>query len=155
MLSVIRWKGSPEPKSFTLFRQKLWILFTESGLFQANDLLIQSSLRVVGFSQMPFKSRPNCWRSHAPRIFFDDRTMILVVDAVAFRPNIAITEEGDVRGLKNLKRLDDPDLLTEFLKDPPDFAQFLQSHWMETYSSLFVFHLQPVNPAFPCSIIHV
>jgi hypothetical protein len=60
-----------------------------------------------------------------------------------------------VRGLKHLKRLGDHDLFTDFLKDPPAFAQFLQNHWKETCSSLFAFHIQPVNPAFPCSVIHV
>jgi hypothetical protein len=52
---------------------------------------------------------------------FDDQTIILAVDAVAFRPNVTITEEGKVRGLRNLKRLDDSDRFTEFLKDPLDF----------------------------------
>jgi hypothetical protein len=69
--------------------------------------------------------------------------------------NVTITEEGEVRGLKNLERLDGPDLFTEFVKDSTAFAQFLQNHWKETYSSLFVFHHQSVNPAFPYSFIHV
>jgi hypothetical protein len=92
------------------------------------------------------------WR---PANLFDDRTIILAVDVVAFRPNVTVTEEGEVRGLKNLKRLDESDLFTEFLKDPPDFAQFLQDHWTKTYSGLFAFYIRCVNSAFHCSIIHV
>jgi hypothetical protein len=46
----------------------------------------------------------------------------------ALRPNVTIAEEGEVHGLKNLKRLDGPDLFTEVMKDPLAFAQFLQSH---------------------------
>jgi hypothetical protein len=53
---------------------------------------------------------------------FSDRTIILAVDAVAFRLNVTITEQLEVCGLKNLKPLDDSDLFTEFLKDPLDFA---------------------------------
>jgi hypothetical protein len=95
------------------------------------------------------------WEKSRPANLFDHRIIILAVDAVALRSNITITEGGEVRGLKNLKRLDDPDLFTRFLKGPPAFAQFLQNHCKETYSSMFAFRIQPVNPAFSCSIIRV
>jgi hypothetical protein len=52
-----------------------------------------------------------------------------------------------------LKRLDDRDLFTEFLRDPQAFSQFLEKHWKDAYSNLFVFHIQPVHPASPCSVI--
>jgi hypothetical protein len=81
--------------------------------------------------------------------------MIHTVDVVAFWPKVTITEVGEVHGLTNLKRLDDPELFTEFLKDPRDFAQFFQNRQKETYSSVFAFHIQPVNPTFPCFVIHV
>jgi hypothetical protein len=32
---------------------------------------------------------------------------------------------------------------------------FLEEHWADAYSSLFVFQIQPTNPDLPCGIIHV
>jgi hypothetical protein len=81
---------------------------------------LQDSDRIGELISLLEKSRP--------ANLFNHRTIILAFDIVAFRPNVTITEEGEVRGLKNLKRLDDPDLFTEFLRHPPDFAQFLQNH---------------------------
>jgi hypothetical protein len=83
------------------------------------------------------------------------RTVILAVDAVAFRPLVTITEDGEVGGLKHLKHLDDPDLFTEFLRDPESFSHFLEAHWKDAYSDLFAFQMQPVDPALPCCVIHV
>jgi hypothetical protein len=81
--------------------------------------------------------------------------VILAVDAVAFRPLVTVTEDGEVHGLKNMTRLADTDMFTEFLRDPPAFAHFLETHWKQAYSNLFVFHLQPVDPALPCAVIHL
>jgi hypothetical protein len=36
-----------------------------------------------------------------------------------------------------------------------DSAEFLQSHWKNAYSALFVFHIQPLNPLLSCAIINV
>jgi hypothetical protein len=84
-----------------------------------------------------------------------ERTVVLAVDAVAFRPLVTVTENGEVTGLKHLTQLENPDLFTEFLRDPHAFAHFLQQHWKQTYSNLHAFHIQPVNPKFPCCVIHV
>jgi hypothetical protein len=84
-----------------------------------------------------------------------DRSLILAVDAVAFRPVITVDEDGFIHGLKDQVRLDDQDLFDTFLKHPPEFAQFLSDHWDQAYSSLFVYHIQPVNPRLPCAVIHV
>jgi hypothetical protein len=37
----------------------------------------------------------------------------------------------------------------------PSIAEFLQNHWKDAYSALFVFHIQPLNPLLSCAIIHV
>jgi hypothetical protein len=84
-----------------------------------------------------------------------ERTVVLAVDAVAFRPLVTVTENGEVAGLKRLTQLDSPDLFTEFLRDPQAFSNFLQQHWKQAYSALHAFHIQPVNPKFPCCVIHV
>jgi hypothetical protein len=38
-----------------------------------------------------------------------DRRIILVVDVIVFRPVVTINEDGEVRGLKYLKQIHDPD----------------------------------------------
>jgi hypothetical protein len=51
----------------------------------------------------------------------DDRSIVLAVDAIAFRPLVTVTEDGVVHGLKHLRHLDDEDLLTHFHSDPAVF----------------------------------
>jgi hypothetical protein len=75
----------------------------------------------------------------------DGRKVIFAVDAVAFRPVVTITANGEVKGFEHVKHLDNDDL----------FAHFLQQYWKDVYSDLFVLHIQPVNRAFPCTVIHV
>jgi hypothetical protein len=84
-----------------------------------------------------------------------DGSIVLAVDAIAFRPLVTITEEGQIRGLKYLNRLDDEDIFTHFLRDSNALAEFLYEHWKGADSSLFAFHLQLTNPISPYSIIHV
>jgi hypothetical protein len=95
------------------------------------------------------------WEKSTPSISSSHRDVILSVDAVAFRPLVTVSEDGEVHGLKNLTRLEDPDIFAHFLRDPPAFAHFLQTHWKQAYSNLFAFHLQPVDPDLPCCVIHV
>jgi hypothetical protein len=84
-----------------------------------------------------------------------DRTFILAVDAVDFRPLVTIDETGEVHGLKTMAHLGDQDLFTQFLVQPSAFAHFLRNHWDQAYSALFAFQLQPLHPRLPCAIIHV
>jgi hypothetical protein len=56
-----------------------------------------------------------------------DRTIVLGVDIIAFRPRTTRTEDGEVSWFQNLKHLDE-DLFTHFLKDPNAFAQFIHQH---------------------------
>jgi hypothetical protein len=66
-----------------------------------------------------------------------------------------VDEDGTVHGLKNVRRLDDQDVFTHFRQPSPEFTQFLLNHWDQAYSAMFVYHIQPLNPALSCSIIHV
>jgi hypothetical protein len=75
------------------------------------------------------------WETSRPANLFDDRTIILAVDVVASRPNVTITEEGDVRCLKNLMPLDDPDLTTEFLTFSRLSEKFTQSDFRPSHPS--------------------
>jgi hypothetical protein len=84
-----------------------------------------------------------------------DRSIVLAVDVIPFRPVVTITEEGEIWGLKHLNRLDDEDIFTHLLRDPNAFAEFLHERWKDAHSSLFAFHIQPTNPISPRSIIHV
>jgi hypothetical protein len=36
-----------------------------------------------------------------------------------------------------------------------DFAEFLENHWKDAYSALFIFHIQPFNPLLSCAIINM
>jgi hypothetical protein len=44
-----------------------------------------------------------------------DRSIVLAVDAIAFRPVVTIPEEGEIQGLRHLNRLDDETIFTRFL----------------------------------------
>jgi hypothetical protein len=94
-------------------------------------------------------------RNHAIPEHVTGRIIILAVDAVAFRPLVIISEDGEVRGLKYLKQIHDPDLFRHFLEDPEAFAYFVQRHWYEADFNLFGFQIQPIHPALRCSIVHV
>jgi hypothetical protein len=66
-----------------------------------------------------------------------------------------VDEYRAVHGLKNVTRLDDQDLFTHFRQHPPEFTPFLPNHWDQAYSAMVVYHIQRVDPALPCSVIHV
>jgi hypothetical protein len=53
-----------------------------------------------------------------------------------------------------LKKRDDRDLFTEFLKDSQAFSSCFEKYWKDASSNLFVFQIQPVHPMSPCSMIH-
>jgi hypothetical protein len=54
---------------------------------------------------------------------------MLACDAEAFRPLVTTDEDRSIYGLKNMSRLDEQDLFTEFLQHPVEFAWFLSEHW--------------------------
>jgi hypothetical protein len=93
------------------------------------------------------------WREGIPE-GVTGQSVVLAVDAVAFRPLVTISEEGKVCGLKHLDTLGDQDLFTHLLRDPVAFSNFLSDHWRNAYTNLFVYHLQPINPKLPCGVIH-
>jgi hypothetical protein len=84
-----------------------------------------------------------------------DRTTVLAADAVAFRPLVTVIDDGQVRGLKHMRHLDDQNILTHFLKGRNAFTEFLHKRWDEPYSSMFIFRIQPIHPLLPCIVIHV
>jgi hypothetical protein len=83
-----------------------------------------------------------------------DRRVVLAVDAVAFRPRVTISEDGEVEGLDDLTRLPDPDLFEQYLLHPKEFTEFLKLHWKHAYTSLFAYQIQPIQQHLPCCIIH-
>jgi hypothetical protein len=93
------------------------------------------------------------WEQAVPQDI-PDRTIVLAVDAVAFRPLVTVTD-GEVRGPKHLKHLDDHNSFTHFLKDLNAFIEFLHKDWEEAYSSMLVFQIQPIHPSLPCPVIRV
>jgi hypothetical protein len=84
-----------------------------------------------------------------------DQTIVFVVDATAFRPLVTVTDDGEVRCLKHLNHPTYQNIFTYFLKDPSAFTELLREYWEEAYSSMFVFHIQPIHPSLPCTVIHV
>jgi hypothetical protein len=81
-------------------------------------------------------------------------SVVLAVDAVAFRPLITVHENGTIDGLNEINDID-PDLFDKLVGQPQAFATFLREHWTHAYSSLFVFQIQPLDPRLHCGIIHV
>jgi hypothetical protein len=79
---------------------------------------------------------------------------VLVIDVIDFRPLITLTEDGEVSGIKSLKHPETGDLLTDFLRDPNAFVQFLHEDLKET-DKIFIFHLQSINSVLHCSMVHV
>jgi hypothetical protein len=71
----------------------------------------------------------------------EDPRIILAVDTVAFRLLVTITKDGQVRGLKRLKKLQDDDLFIHFVRDPNALGEFLEQHWKEPDCNIFVFHI--------------
>jgi hypothetical protein len=61
-----------------------------------------------------------------------DWMIVFAADAVAFRPLVTVTGDGEVRGLEHLKYFDNQNIFTHFLKDPNAFTEFLHEHWDET-----------------------
>jgi hypothetical protein len=92
------------------------------------------------------------WRKGHPEIESKCR-VVLAVDAVAFRPTIAIRKDG-IEGLDNCRKFD-PSLFETFLGQPQDFVSFLQEHWDAAYSALFVFQLQPPHSHLHGGVIHI
>jgi hypothetical protein len=79
---------------------------------------------------------------------------ILSVDAVAFKPLATIREDSSVEDIADFDCLESPDLFSQLIANPTLFHQFVLSHWKEVYSSLSVFHIQPVHEQLTCCVIH-
>jgi hypothetical protein len=67
---------------------------------------------------------------------------ILLVDAVAFRPNITINESGKAEGVNGIDHLESPDLFTQFVLDPDAFRRFLMEHFDRACTYLFVYQIR-------------
>jgi hypothetical protein len=93
------------------------------------------------------------WDQSSPRTA-TDRRVVLSVDAVSFRPRVAIVDDLSVEELDDLKELKNREGFEQFLLHPKEFTEFLKNHWNHAYSAFFTFQIQPVLPGFPCCIIH-
>jgi hypothetical protein len=94
------------------------------------------------------------WRT-ASNVDAEDRVdAILSVDAVAFKPLVTIREDGSVEDIADVGCLESPGLFSQLIANPTLFHQFALSYWKEVYSSLFVFHSQPVHAQLTCCAIH-
>jgi hypothetical protein len=88
------------------------------------------------------------WRT-ANNVDAEDR-----VDVITFKPLVTICEDGSVEDIADFDCLESPGLFSQLIGNPTLFHQFVLSHWKEVYSSLFVFHIQPVHEQFTCCAIH-
>jgi hypothetical protein len=93
------------------------------------------------------------WMRSNPGIGFNIE-VILSVDAVAFRPMIVVHENGRMESLNRTNEIE-VELFDKLMGQPQDFAAFLKHRWAGTYSALFVFQIQPIDPSFHCSVIHI
>jgi hypothetical protein len=94
------------------------------------------------------------WRT-VNHVDAEDRVdAILSVGAVTFKPLVTICEDGSVEGIADFDCLESGDLFSQPIANPTLFHQFVLSDWKEGYSSLFVFHIQPVHEQLICCAIH-
>jgi hypothetical protein len=76
------------------------------------------------------------------------------MDAVAFRPRITGAEHGKVQSFEAFAQLDAPDIFSQFVLNPYAFRDLVMGHLEQTYSSLFVYQVQPVDPRLTCCLVH-
>jgi hypothetical protein len=93
------------------------------------------------------------WMRSSPGIGFNSE-VVLSVDAIAFRPMIAVHEDGRIEGLNRTNEIE-IDLFDELMRQPQAFAALLNQHWADAHSALFVFQIQPINPSFHSTVIHI
>jgi hypothetical protein len=66
------------------------------------------------------------------------------VNAIAFHPRITIDEKGKVEGVEGFAQLEAPDIFSQFVLNPCAFRDFVMERFEQTYSSLFVYQVEPV-----------
>jgi hypothetical protein len=93
------------------------------------------------------------WNNSSPETQ-NDRRVVLLVDAVSFRPGVTIASDGSVGGLEDIAQLESPDLFEQYLRNPKESTAFLAKHWSQAYSALFAFQIQPILPSMPCFTVH-
>jgi hypothetical protein len=93
------------------------------------------------------------WMRGSPGIGFNAE-VVLSVDAVAFRSMIVVHEDGRIEGLNRTNEIE-VDLFDKLMGQSQASAPFLKLHWADAYSARFVFQIQPIDPSFYCSVIHI
>lgn len=77
---------------------------------------------------------------------------ILSVDALCFKPEVIISNTGEIEGIEGCSSTD---LFMHFSQNPDAFAAFLHENWDKTYSAAFAFQLQPLNPKNNNLLLHI
>jgi hypothetical protein len=77
----------------------------------------------------------------------NDRRVVLLVDAVSFRPRVTIAGDGAVKGLEDIRQLESHDLFEQYFLSPKAFTAFLTKRWSAAYSAISAFQIQPVLPS--------
>jgi hypothetical protein len=67
------------------------------------------------------------WDRSSPRTA-TDRRIVLSVDAVSFRPRVAIADDLSVEGLDHLNELENRNVFEQFLLHRKEFTAFLKNH---------------------------
>jgi hypothetical protein len=67
------------------------------------------------------------WNNASPETQ-NNRRVVLSVDAVSFRPHVAIGNDGSVGGLEDITQLEIPDFFEQHLRNPKGFTALLTKH---------------------------
>jgi hypothetical protein len=82
------------------------------------------------------------------------RRVVRALDAVAFRPWVTITSDGEVDRLDDIHNPDSPDLFHQYLLHLDEPTAFLRDHWNRAAPFIFAFQIQPLLPGWPRCIPH-
>ena len=79
---------------------------------------------------------------------------ILSVDAIAFSPDVTITKDNKIIGLKKdvFQNIENP--YQFFCENAQQWLNSLMINWNQIENYAFVYYIQPINPDYSCSIIH-
>lgn len=96
------------------------------------------------------------WRK---QLRIDSRTrvpIVLAVDAISFEPYLELSE-GKIVGLKKevmLEALKNQRTFELLGADLADWEAWVESHYDAVLTAAFAYHIQPLDPRYPCFVVH-
>jgi hypothetical protein len=145
--ATLRWAWSvhkASPKAWTIVRKDLHLpcdTLLQMHFARTGVVLSEALVDHEGVGELVTR-----WNASHPDTA-NDRRVVLLVNAVSFRPRVPIADDGSVEGLEDIRQLESPDLFEQYLLSPKALTAFLTMHWSAAYSAIFAFQIQPVLPS--------